>query len=89
MFTTQCLPLHDTLLLHLRCIVWKCLLECCCIAHPGIGHIPIVHAVSQTERSVRKENNDKVKELEHALAEARTELQAEKLLLQQVSIIIS
>lgn len=39
----------------------------------------------QSERHVRKENNNKVKELEHALSEARTELQAEKLLLQQVT----
>ena len=39
----------------------------------------------QSERNVRKENNNKVKELEQALDEARTELQAEKLLLQQVS----
>lgn len=47
----------------------------------------MVHVIipMQTERAGRKENNNKVKELEQALDEARTELQAEKLLLQQVS----
>ena len=39
----------------------------------------------QSERSVRKDNNIKVKELEQALEEARSELQAEKLLLLQVT----
>lgn len=38
----------------------------------------------QTEKSLRKEDSDKVQSLEAALQEAHAELKAEKLLLQQV-----
>lgn len=55
---------------------------------PGSASQASPCAAVQSERNVRKENNNKVKELEHALDEARTELQAEKLLLQQVDIVV-
>lgn len=78
------LKLHGAMPLCLPCMV-RCAASFLTIYASENACNRIAHAVVQTERSVRKENNDKVKELEHALAEARTELQAEKLLLQQVS----
>lgn len=52
-------------------------------------HMLTILLALQSERSVRKDNNIKVKELEQALEEARSELQAEKLLLLQVTTMSS